>query len=370
MRKRTRLAKLAQYLEDRQIAVSFLGWEREKGELERLRWGGQFVQERSILSGGGYASGTARLMYPLWMALVLLRCLLLPKGAVVWCLGWETAYPARLAGVIRDIEVIFDDADRFSMIVRLPGPFHRWLVSLERWTSRRARVHIVPGWTRYEWRHGNMKLLRNSPLREDYEEAAGVPFSGSSMGQVTVYFNGWIAWDTGARILVRALDELRQRRVQVQVIVAGRVASKEGRTLIARDEVDFRGELPQREALKLYRMCDLALTLYDPAVPINHHAESNKWGDCVFLGTPFIVNSEVTTAAPFVSAGAALQFPYQDHRALADLIEEVGRNPGLRERLRTALAGFVSQYAAFEDQLDEILAPLLRNAASGETSAR
>lgn len=354
MRKRTRLAKMARYLEDRGIGVRFLGWEREKGELARLVWGGVLVEERSILRGGGYASRKARLMYPLWMAVVFLRCLALRRGTVVWCLGWETAFPARIAAALRGLDIVFDDADRFSMLIRLPGPLQRALVRLERWTSRQCKLHLVPGWSRYEWRHEHMVLLRNSPLRADYEHAQAVTRHQPGT-EITLYVNGWIAWDTGSRIVLKALDILAERDVPCRLIVAGRVTSNDGEALIARPEADFRGELPQRSALELYRVCDLALTLYDPSVAINRHAESNKWGDCVFLETPFVVNSEVETATKFVAGGAALSFPYNDSAALADIVEKVAKDPHILGRVRENLRGFQAEYQPFEDQLDEIV---------------
>jgi hypothetical protein len=366
MRKRTRLAKMAHFLEERGTIIRFLGWEREKGELARLRWGGALIDERVILHGGGYASRTARLMYPIWMLVVFFRCLALPKDALVWCLGWETAFPAVIVAKFRRLDIVFDDADRFSMLIRLPSPARRLLVKLERWTSYKCKMHLVPGWSRYEWRHERMFLLRNSPLRADYEHALATQPRVPG-GPVCLYVNGWIAWDTGARIVMKMLDVLHERGVSCRLIVAGRVASTEGKALIERPEAEFMGELPQRNALALYRECDLALTLYDPSVPINRHAESNKWGDCVFLGTAFVVNSEVETASKFVKAGAALAFPYNDHVALANLVQEIDRNPDMLYHARQSLRGFQDEYPPFEEQLDEIFADLTGKTWLGDT---
>lgn len=359
MRKRTRLAKMARYLEGRGIDVQFFGWERVERELEHLEWRGSSISERAILRGGGYASRLARVMYPLWMLAVLMRCLMLPRGTLVWALGWETAFPARIAAGVRGLHVVFDDADRFSMLIRLPKFLQAALVRLERWTSFRCTMHIVPGWSRYDWSHMRMRLLRNSPLRIDYEHALSVS-RAYPKNAVTLYVNGWIAWDTGSKIVLEALRILDARDVKFNLIVAGRVASRDGEKLVALSETDFKGEIPQRDALELYRKCDLALTLYDPSVSINQHAESNKWGDCVFLGTPFIVNTEVQTAAKFVSSGAALSFPYNDPAALADIVEEVATDPSILDRIRENLKKFQSDYQPFEDQLDSVFLDILK----------
>lgn len=358
MRKRTRLAKMARYLEDQEIPVVFFGWERLKGEATRFRWDGRFIDERILLKGGGYASRLARLLYPAWMVVVFVRVLLLPRASKCWCLGWETAFPARIAALYSRCDIAFDDADRFSMLIKLPGPLHRILTELERWTSRECLLHIVPGWTRYDWRHDRMVLLRNTPMTADYE--AAMQISRISVNkEFLVYVNGWIAWDTGARTLLRSLDELARRGKRCGVVVAGRVASEEGRQLIEHPWAEFRGELPQVEALKLYRQTDVALTLYDPSVAINQQAESNKWGDCVFLGTPFIVNSEVQTARKFVEAGAAFDFAYDDHVALADLIERLAQESGLLETARRSLQRFEAEYSPFEGQIRPLFAAIL-----------
>lgn len=353
MRKRTRLAKMARYLEDHETQVVFFGWERLKGEAARWRWDGRFIEERILLKGGGYASRSARLLYPVWMVVVFCRVLFLPRGSKCWCLGWETAFPARLAALFSRCDIAFDDADRFSMLINLPRPLHRILTELERWTSRKCLLHVIPGWSRYEWRHDGMVLLRNTPMTADYE--AALQITRVSRGQeFLIYINGWIAWDTGARTLLKALDELARRGKRCGVVVAGRIASGEGRQLIEHPWAEFRGELPQVEALKLYRQTHVALTLYDPSVAINHHAESNKWGDCVFLGTPFIVNREVQTARKFVEAGAAYDFAYNDHAALADLIERLAHDPGLLEAAQRSLQRFEPEYSPFEKQIEAL----------------
>ncbi|SHK42968.1 Glycosyltransferase involved in cell wall bisynthesis [Shimia gijangensis] len=358
VRKRTRLAKMGRYLEDSGMQVQFFGWERVAGEAELHRWQGSSIKESVLLRGGGYASKKARLMYPVWMFAVFFRVLLLPRASKCWCLGWETAFPARLAAIFRRSTIIFDDADRFSMLLKLPKPVHKFLVRLEKWTSMKCYRHVVPGWTRYEWKHEGMTLLRNTPMSADYEEAMRVPRTSLDQG-LSVYVNGWIAWDTGSRIIIKAIDELARRNLSCRVLVAGRISSDDGQQLIEHSYADFRGELPQVEALKLYRQSSIALTLYDPSVAINHHAESNKWGDCVFLGTPFIVNSEVATAQRFVDAGAAFSFRYNDHMALADLLEQFLKEPQKLDNAQRSLKSFEGEFSAFENQLEPLFSDFL-----------
>lgn len=322
IRKRTRLAKMIPVFLSEGHRVNFIGWERLKGEREQFAWGDERVSEESILKGGGYVSKTARAMYPLWMLAVFFKVLFLGRSRLLFCLGWETAFPALLASFLTGSRIVFDDADRFSMIIRLPGPAHRLLTSLERWTSYRVLAHLVPGFTRYEWQHPKMMLLRNTPTTQDFARARELGRERVE-GEFVLYVNGWIGETRGASVFLELMKRLRERRPGVRMIAAGWTDCDAGRELFAMSNVTFYGELPPDEALALYYVSDVVLTYYDPAVPINRKAESNKWGDCIFLGKPFIANSEVETARVLLDNGFGFGVAYNDVDGLVGLVEEL-----------------------------------------------
>src|SRR5690606_27123428 len=165
-----RFAKMAPSLIEAGYNIRYIGWERCQGEARAWAWGGPNVTEEHILRGGGHGSSVARAMYPLWMLSVFWKVLRLGRGPIA-CLGWETAFPARLAAIVTRAPILFDDGDRFSMLLRLPGPLERLLQALERWTSRNSFLHIIPSLSRYDWRGGNMVVLRNAPTLLDLQKA-------------------------------------------------------------------------------------------------------------------------------------------------------------------------------------------------------
>lgn len=332
IRKRTRLAKMVSVLVENNVSVEFLGWEREPGELDTFRWKDPRIHERIILRGGGYTSRKTRIMYFAWMPLVFWHVLRMGRSKVVFCLGWETAFPAYIASWFNGARIVFDDADRFSMVVGLPIPLVKVVQYLERWLSERSVVHLIPGWSRYDWHHKTMRVLQNTPSRSDVKSAHEIEIQKPS-ADLVVYVNGWIGRTRGAPVFLRVMDSLSRSNRKVVMLVAGRIDSPEGRKLIGLPNVKYYGEIPQVEALALYRVSDVVLTFYDPSVPINRLAESNKWGDCILFGTPFIVNEEVQTARRYVEAGAAWSVPYWDSDALAKLILELVEN---KERLKVA----------------------------------
>lgn len=358
MRKRTRLSKMVPQVLGAGYDILFYGWERECGEVEKNRTDSHRVREKIILRGGGYASKRARLMYPIWMIMVFFCVLKLGRNRLIFALGWETAFPAQLAALFTRSQVVFDDADRFSMILRLPGPAHVLLQRLEKWTSRQVAVHIIPSFSRYDWYNNHMVVLRNSPLAADLADARAAALPRPA-NKLVLYANGWIGETRGAPVFVEALDIAAERGLDLHLLIAGRVDGEAAPKLIGHPNVTFYGELSQREALAWYTACDAVLTYYDPAIPINRKAEANKWGDAIYFDCPIIVNSEVETMHHFIEAGAAFSVPYDDAFGLVALWEHLMANPEALSRAKSSLYQFKSDYPIFDLQFDMILKHLI-----------
>lgn len=349
---RTRLAKMVALMTSSGHSVSFYGWDRVRGEASTAATPG--ITEKTILRGGGYGSTRTRAYYPIWMICVFWSVLLMGRRRTIFCLGWETAFPAVLASLLTRSDIIFDDADRFSLVVGLPGPIKRLVQRLEYWTSLKVKLHIIPGWSRYEWRGDNMILLRNTPSQIDLEAAHQLAPARQDY-ELVLYANGWLGATRGAGVFLATLDALIARNVSVLMHIAGRVDCPAGEALIARPEVQYHGSVSQKEALALYPASDVVLTYYDPRIAINRLAESNKWGDCIYFGVPFVVNSEVETARPYLEAGAALSCPYDDSEGLATLLTEFASSQSAREKARTAVTAFLPDHPLFDTQVSNIL---------------
>jgi hypothetical protein len=359
--KRTRIAKMVSVLLDNGYSVAFYGWQRRRGEASETPYNNPLVSEGNLLTGGGYASRLARMMYPIWMLVVFFKVLWLGREKDIFCLGWETAFPALLASRITKANIVFDDADRFSLIIRLPWKFHAGLKRLEKWASHKAVLHIVPGLSRYEWQHDTMMVLKNAPTRADFKTAMeAAPECGSH--DLILYANGWIGQTRGAGIFLEAMDQIQSLGLDVRMHVAGRVDSEDGEKLTRHPLVYFHGEVSQAKALALYPISDVVLTYYDPAISINKLAESNKWGDCVFLETPFMVNEEVQTAERFVDKGAAFAVKYSDVSGLIGFVQDMISDKKFLEDARLNTQLFKDEFPPFDDQFLTLIYKLNRGA--------
>ena len=350
--RRTRLKKQADILISRGFAIRFFGWERISGEAAPHLNEIENIQGNIILHGGGYASRLTHFHYLFWIVKVFFKVLKLPRGATIFCLGFESAFPALIASKLRNSQIIFDDADRLSMILSLPRPLSVVIQRLEKWVSYHAAVHLIPGFSRYDWESEKMRLLRNSPNRTDFELAATFPIR--KRGEVfTLYANGWIGETRGAPIFLDLMKRLSKGPFLLKLI--GRGDGSAYKELTQLPNVEATGEVPQIEALTGYREADLVLTFYDPKIPINRQAESNKWGDCVYLGLPFVVNSEVKTAIPFLAHGGCFAVRYYDVKALEMLVRRLASNKKEMDKARNDILKLRQNFLPFDESLEEIL---------------
>lgn len=354
---RTRIVKIVNILVQEDWKVDFFGWQRQLTE-QHVPYNSSCVTEKTILSGGGYKSNKTLFFYPLWMVIVFLHVLFKSKrNQTLYCLGFETAFPALLATYIRGGKILFDDADRFSLIFKFPPMINTILVKLEKWTSERSTVHIVPGYSRYEWKHDKMVQLRNTPCQADFDAAKNLETKRPNVDLV-VNINGWVGDTRGAPIFLKALNKLQENKTSVHFIFCGRVDSKAGEALINHEMLTYHGIVPQIEALRYYYVSDTVLTYYDPRIPINKKAESNKWGDCTYFGTPFIVNEEVITAKNFIKHDAAWSLAYSDVDGLVELLINLANNKELLNEKVKNILDLKTTYPIFDVAFQTVMEKL------------
>ena len=156
---------------------------------------------------------------------------------------------------------------------------------------------------------GITRILPNYPNRHpEYRKE-------SDPDRVTLFYSGTMNVDRGTRIL-RSLLKADPR---VRVVMAGWITDEETRALSAAEGVDFRGVMPQEQALEVAaRECDYVLCLYSPHTENNINASPNKIYDAIQTSTPVIINAEVKVSS-FVTEqhlGYVLK-SYTDYDAVA-----------------------------------------------------
>ncbi|MCX2758277.1 hypothetical protein OQJ65_08595 [Vibrio sp. Sgm 22] len=314
--RRTRLYKLAQNLLGNNLKLSHFYWSRSVNDSRE-----DFLESIDKIEGlnGGGSKVAIRMKYFIWMLNVFIHAIRLPNKSVVWALGFESAFPCVIASIVKKHRVVYDDADRFSMLFPFPKMIRKILERLELYTSNKCLVHVVPTPDRYSSKFTNIFVLPNVPSDREIIESYGLAKNRSRPdASVVVYYNGWIGENRGLTNLVRLRKELSPS--ELHIIVAGRVDGDLAKSFIDMDGVNYIGEVSQKECLSYYYLSDYIYTYYDPSLEINRYAMSNKWGDALFTNTAIIVNNEVEYSDVLIESGLGVSFDYHDFDALKKFI--------------------------------------------------
>lgn len=355
LKKRTRLAKLAEVATNMGITVTSWCWERLPGEAKddlALPLGEKHV----LLRGGGWSNPNLKYWYFLWMLRVFWGTLRTRPQKTVYCLGFESAFPVWVASWLTKTTYIFDDADRFSMIIRLPGPLQTLLRYLERKTSENSMTHIIPGKERYEFTNAKQFVIKNTPDKETIEKSKHITVPRPDP-QLVIYVNGWLKATRGISTLIKVAEQL-QANTKIHFLVAGSLEDEAAKQFVKLSNVTYLGQVDNATALAGYRSCDLVFTFYDPAIPINKYAESNKWGDALFFGIPVIVNDEVLTADFLRKSNACISVPYHDSTQLTTLLLGFANDTTALSKLRSSITQLRKEIKFFDEEIGFIFGRL------------
>ncbi|WAG26818.1 hypothetical protein EEA47_10935 [Vibrio alginolyticus] len=348
--KRTRLYKLVSFLFcNSDVTVKHVGWERVEGEKEEVYFNDN-IEKDILIKGGGYGGRKVKLMYFLWFAKVFLKGFSFKKGDVVWALGFESSFPLLLSSKIIGYKVVFDDADRFSMLFKLPSPFDCLLSFLEKITSRNVYKHIIPSIERYDFESDKFYLVKNIPSKVEIDKAKELKPKVSKIEcGLTININGWLGAGRGMSVILDLAKELES--YPVYFILAGKLDCQEALELSQLDKVRYIGSVTNSEALSTYLNSDLVFTYYDPKVEINRYAESNKWGDAIKFNNGIIVNSEVITAKRLIEEQVTISCNYNDLDGLKLSILSLLENPQRLQSIKDRLGNIEEYNGYFEDKL-------------------
>jgi UDP-N-acetylglucosamine:LPS N-acetylglucosamine transferase len=350
---RTRLYKLTLFLHDElgYKNIAHVGWERIPGEREEKRFDFP-IDKKIILEGGGYGTGKVKWLYFMWMIKTFFYCFKFGKNDIVWALGFESAFPVMLASKIKRYKVVFDDADRFSMLFKFPSIIDKILKFLEKLTSRNVTFHVVPGDARYNFKSKKFYVLKNTPSESQLEKAKQISENLEKPASFVININGWLGSGRGMNEALQLVNRLEDE--DLKILLIGKLDCEAANKLAEHKNVIYKGKMSNAETLANYFISDLVLTYYDPKLEINQYAESNKWGDAIKTGIGIIVNEEVKSAKFIKENNLGVIVPYHDIEALASEIQKLLADSTKLEALKSNAKQYSYIMPYYEDQLKEL----------------
>lgn len=347
--KRTRLFKLVKFVHaNYKFEIHHYAWERIEGESREDQL--DFEIHKKIMQHGGGYGGKVKYKYFLWMFVSFFKCLGIKKNDTVWALGFESAFPAMMASKFKGFKVIFDDADRFSLLFNFPKPIKKTIQFFERITSRKVAYHVIPGKERYNFESSRFFILKNMPSQSEIRKAREI-FTHKIWGEndIVVNINGWLGKGRGMSTILKVAKQVAG--TNIRFIMVGKLDADEAVEMSKLENVKYIGSVSNAEALSTYLSSDFVFTYYNPNTIINTFAESNKWGDAIKLGIAVIVNREVITAQYLHDAEVTIGLPYDDAEGLAQKLRYYESNRDELQALKDRTGNISMKYGYYEEQL-------------------
>ena len=244
----------------------------------------------------------------------LMRFLWQVRPALVHASDFEVYAAARLYTFFCRAGLIYNIHDNLADRYRCPRMARTALNLMEGVAVRLAPVTVVPEASRRDalprWCRNKVRIVRNSPIDPGYQPP---PPAGRI---VTLLYAGWIDAGRGIRQLAR----LAASHGSVRLRMAGAGDSRLLGEMAERPRVDSLGRLSHAEALRETAACDFVCALYDPEIPVNRHAASNKVAEALAIGRPVLINREVEVTKLLAPYRCTVVVDYHESDRAASLL--------------------------------------------------
>ena len=287
--KAVRTEKLSTYLHNRGYSITFKGWNRTYKTAE-IGYN-QYNKIKYICKGGGERTKILPMMYCYFISKLILTLLSQKtKGKVFLAINFETAFSCWLVSHFKKINYIYDIWDELAISHNFPD----WLVKIIRGYDKKIRkraafyIHVDENRIS-EIDCNNYIILYNSPVdfiknseTQDYENSFAV--------------TGWLNSTRG----LQSIYEFAKANPNIKFIVAGKFLQEDyKKKYLALKNIEHHDFMPQKDLFSIIKNCRGIFSIYDPTIPINRLAASNKLYDAMMLSIPVIINKDLV-AAKFV----------------------------------------------------------------------
>jgi glycosyltransferase involved in cell wall biosynthesis len=327
--------------------VQAFGWDRKREYAKAETFDG--VRYFRTRIPGPYGSKLLALVLPLFWVRVMIR-LGGVRPDIVHACDLDGLIPALALRPLLRYRVVYDIFDHFAFkIGGVPARVRRLIQTFDRSLMKRADALIVADRHRLSLTEGaqpaKVEIVMNVPPRRPVAPAPGKG-NGVRLCQA-----GAIHEHRGLYHIAEALRQLDR----IEVVFAGWITREQDRKFLeSQSWIRYVGKLPYEEALRLLDESDVSLALFDPRLPINAMASSNKVFEAMAAGRPIITNAETTMAEIVREADCGLLVPYGNARALREAVCRLRDHPEERARLaQNGRRAFEADYTweSMEDRL-------------------
>jgi glycosyltransferase involved in cell wall biosynthesis len=285
--------KTAQVLSSHGHNVVLLGWDRECKYPKVSRE--EHYEARRIRFRAPFGPKVLAFL-PIWWLFEFLW-LIRHKWDIVQAIDLDTVMPALIAAKMKRKKVIYEIADIYYELTRLPAWLTKTCMQIDKLFLRFADGVILANEGIVKELNGipnaNLIVVYNSPPELSRQIAA----TAQRSEEFIVFYSGTL--QSGRRLNLDKIVRAVRGIDGIKLIIAGYGDLARQITRWAnesKDKVQFVGRIDYNEVLEKTMTAGLLIALYDPVLPINRLASPNKLFEAMMCGKPIIVNKDTVMA--------------------------------------------------------------------------
>jgi glycosyltransferase involved in cell wall biosynthesis len=280
-----RLAKEVQSLLNRGNSIILFCWDREQ-KISRIKKQKQVKNFQEVIFHLRAPNGPIiLLLLPFWWLFIFFR-LLGTDWDIVHAINLDSIIPASFAAKLMRRSVIYEMHDTYEDHILLPKPLRSFALYIDKIFMKLAKAVILVDNSRIQELNGipnkNVTIIYNAPT-----DTKTTPMNLGK--KYIIFYAGLLTKHRSIENVVAAIQDLRD----VELIVAGygdQIKQIEMFTQIFPNKIKFVGEIPYSEVLNYTASSDLLFSLYDPKIPLNRYASSNKLFEAMMCNKPILVS--------------------------------------------------------------------------------
>ena len=336
--------------------VFVFGWDR-KGEFLREESINN-VQYRRTRIRAPYGSRSLVFFLPIFWIRVLWEIFLV-RPKVIHACDLDALIPALVIKPFSKIAIIYDIFDHFADKIPRISKFFRSIVRhIDITLMGFADVIIVTD--SHRLRLLNNKHLRSISVIMNVPTKRDLPSKSNNRTSIKLCYSGVIHEHRGLYLIAEAIKNLEG----VETIFAGWIPRKEDADFLrSQKQIRYLGKLQYSDSLELIMDSDIILALYDPHLPINLYASSNKIFEAMSARCPVITNKETTMSIIVEEEQCGCIIPYGNVDILRSEIVRLRDTPQLRRELgENGYQAFLAKYnwETMENRLGNIYKNIFR----------
>jgi glycosyltransferase involved in cell wall biosynthesis len=267
-----------------------------------------------------------------WYA--IFKHLLKNKFDVIHVCGLDSYPPVLLLRLFKKYRIVYDIFDFMadSLPVGTPQIIVNFVSYIERKLTNQADGVIIVDESRRNQLNGidisNLEVVMNCV--DDHINI--LTCDVASDNSFAVFYGGMLSFQyRGLEKIINIVKDMPD----IKLIIAGNGEDEDKIKLLCMeyDNIEFLGQISNKNALELTYTSDVVFAFYNPAIPINRLASPNKLFEAMMCGTPIIINSETSIAKVVEEENCGLVVPYDDEFGLKKIIVMLKNNSDIKKSL-------------------------------------